>query len=74
MKKILFLAAFAAFALTSCGSDDDGGGCQTCTVQGATSVEVCQGDNGNAFVAGQDTTVAFSVYIAGLEAAGSTCN
>jgi hypothetical protein len=40
MKKVLFAAAFAAFALTSCGSDDDGG--TTDCVTAASEVSISQ--------------------------------
>lgn len=73
MKKVFFAAVFAAFALTSCGNDDDGG--QTCTTcnSGGQSVEICQGDNGNAFVGGTDTTINYNTYVDALQISGG-CN
>lgn len=81
MKKLVLGALLLGLVVISCKKDDDGGSdnnCQTCdayTLQGVTfpEVEVCKGDNGNAFVAGQDTTVSFSQYITSLEVLTS-CN
>ncbi len=65
----------SAFTFVSCGSDDDGGSsntCQTCSeytveVDGQTqtvpAIEVCEGENGNAFISSEDTGVAFDSYI-----------
>ena len=87
MKKFfLSVLVLGAVGLTSCGNDDDnnsgdGGGdadstCQTCpeyTVAGITvpAQEVCEGENGNAFVSGIDTTIPFDTYITTWETAGS---
>ena len=80
MKKLVLGALLLGLVVISCKKDDDGGdnNCQTCdayTEQGATfpEVEVCKGDNGNAFLEGTDTTVPFSQYITALEVFTS-CN
>jgi len=78
MKKfILSFAVIAAIGFTSCSSDDDNGGnddngCVTCDGyeilgQSVPAMEVCEGENGNAFVQGEDTETAFDEFIAGLE-------
>jgi len=79
MKKIMCSATLivAILGFTGCG-DDDGDSCTTCSgysVSGVAvpAVEVCEGDNGNAFVSGIDTTVSYSQYIATLEAV-TTCD
>lgn len=79
MKKIILsFAVIAALGFTSCSSDDDGDGgggsdaCQTCAAYSIAGIdvpalEVCEGENGNAFVAGQDTTQVFADYITSQE-------
>lgn len=80
MKKVIFGLLVVALAFVACKKDDGGGntddGCQTCAsyeleVNGQTTtvpeVEVCELENGNAEIMGQDTGVEFSEYIAGLE-------
>ncbi len=86
MKKVIFSFAILSLVFaTSCGGDDDNDsddGCQTCAafeieVEGVTQtspeVEVCEGDNGNAFVAGVDTEQEFEAYIQAYELF-SPCN
>lgn len=78
MKKLMLstLVIGSLLVLTSCKSDDDGGSddCTSCTVQGAPAIEICEGENGNAFVSGQDTEVEYDGYVSALETAGATCN
>lgn len=76
MKKVLFSALILGLVFTtSCNKDDDGGGddgCQTCdgyTIEGIDFPEqrVCEDDNGNAVVDGQDTGTDYDQYIEALE-------
>ena len=50
MKKVLFAAAFAAFALTSCGSDDDGGttDCVTASANVSSTLQAFSSDPSDA--------------------------
>lgn len=86
MKKVIFsLAVVGLIFASSCKKDDDSNsddGCQTCDafdikVNGETQTtpeqEVCEGDNGNAFVNGVDTMQTFSDYITAYELL-SDCN
>lgn len=59
MKK--FLLALLLVSFVSCSSDDNGD-CITCKVEGISLGEACKGENGNAFVDGEDTNVAFEDY------------
>jgi len=85
MKKVFLSALMLGLVFTSCGGDDDSDGddggqtCQNCpsvVVQGQTlpALEICEGENGNAFVMGTDTMVAYAQYIDGLELIGYSCN
>lgn len=73
MKKFLFILLVVAFV--SCSSDDDSN-CITCKVSGISFGEACKGENGNAFVDGEDTNVAFEDYAEQMEDSveGVTCN
>lgn len=76
MKKLILLAiTVAALGFTSCGNDDDGGNpsCRTCSADGESS-EVCEGENGNAIVDGEDSGIAFQDFIDLAELGGVTCN
>jgi hypothetical protein len=79
MKKLILSALMLSFVLVSCGSDDDSSGddgngqaCQTCAsytieIEGETTtvpaLEVCEGENGNAFVASIDTDIVYAEYL-----------
>lgn len=76
MKKlVLSMVLLAGLTIVSCSKDDDGGsnsGCVTCdsyTVMGMEmpEQEVCKGENGNAFVDGEDTEMTFDTYVNALE-------
>lgn len=60
MKKLILSALLlAGMTFVACSSDDDNGGnCITCTFEGE-SEQVCKGDNGNAFVDGEDQGITF---------------
>lgn len=74
MKK--FLLTLLLVALVSCSSDDDGNDCITCKVSGISLGEACKGENGNAFIDGEDMNVPFEDYAAAMEESfeGATCN
>lgn len=83
MKKLAFSALILGLFFTvSCNKDDDGGGgndnCQTCEAYefggvNIPSEEVCEGENGNAFVDGNDTGMSFDDYITTMEVI-TNCN
>ncbi len=63
---MIVLAAFFAFSLASCGGDDEPN-CQTCTMDGADDVEICEGE-------GIGAGTVFSTAITAQEALGFDCN
>lgn len=68
MKNLFFKAAIVLFGLSSCGNDDDNGSnCFTCNISLSNqSTEICEGDNGNAFIAGGDTQQNYNDYLDNL--------
>jgi len=65
MKKLMFSAALLAGIIFASCSDDDSGSndnCVPCALEMAD--EVCEGDNGNAFVDGMDTQTNFDDFVA----------
>ena len=75
MKKIILaVALLAGMTFVACSNDDDkNGNCVTCRVQGQ-SAEICKGDNGNAFVGGQDSEMSYDDYVDLIESTGADCN
>lgn len=79
MKKLLLaVALLAGMTFVACSSDDDGGSnnnnsnCVTCDsyeILGQTvpEMEICEGENGNAFIDGEDTGEDFDTYVSGYE-------
>jgi hypothetical protein len=74
MKKIILtLAMVSAISFTGCSSDDDeadvaANDCVTCAAYelsgiAVPAIEVCEGDNGNAFIQGIDTDVTYADYL-----------
>ena len=65
MKKLMFLAALLAGIIFASCSDDDSSStndnCVPCAFEAAD--EVCEGDNGNAFVNGMDTQQNFNDFV-----------
>ena len=70
-RSLLFLLGFIILS-HSC-KKDDGRSCVSCTSSQTPTFEVCEESDGNASVNGQDTGTSYSVYIAGLEAVGTSC-
>ena len=68
--RIIILLAVAT--MLSC-KKDKGSSCVTCSSSQTPSFEVCEESDGNASVNGQDTGTSYNVYIAGLEAADTSC-
>lgn len=60
------MALLAGMTFVACSSDDDNGSvnsnCVPCAFEAAS--EVCEGDNGNAFVSGIDTQQNFDEFVA----------
>lgn len=52
---------------------DNGASCVTCSSSQTPNFQVCEESDGNASVNGEDTGTSYNVYIAGLEAAGTSC-
>tara|TARA_R110002050_G_scaffold54303_2_gene122917 strand:- start:11799 stop:12032 length:234 start_codon:yes stop_codon:yes gene_type:complete len=76
MKKFMLLAlAIGTLGFASCDKDDDGGDdkCTSCTVQNAPAIQICEGENGNAFIAGQDSGVEYAGYVSAIKTSGATC-
>ena len=64
MKKlILSITVLAGITFAACSSDDDSvkSNCVQCDFEEAS--EVCEGDNGNAYVNGVDTQQGFNDYV-----------
>lgn len=59
-------------SLTACG-DDDEISCVTCNSDQTITFNVCEENDGNASVNGENTNTPFSLYIEGLREAGATC-
>lgn len=62
------MALLAGLAFVSCNKDDDGGSnnCVTCEAEGI-STEICESENGNVIIAGQETQINFDEYVEGLD-------
>lgn len=75
------MTLLAGLAIVSCSKDDDKGGngnCVTCdefTQAGITlpAEEVCKGDNGNAFIEGEDSGMSYDQYLQ-VKRAFTTCD
>lgn len=73
MKKAFLVAAIiSAITIQSC-KKDEGGGCTTCSSPETASFQVCEENNGNASVNGQNTGTPYDTYISDLESAGASC-
>ncbi len=58
--------------INSC-KDDDSQSCTICDSPQTTPFEVCEDNDGNAVVNGENTGTRYDIYIANLEEAGATC-
>jgi len=77
MKKLILLVSVVSIiSFSACSSDDDNKEeketCVTCAaydIQGTAvpAIDICKGENGNAFIQGIDSTVAYDTYISTLE-------
>ncbi|OAD90975.1 MULTISPECIES: hypothetical protein [Flavobacteriaceae] len=73
MKKYSIITAIAcSLSLFSC-KKDDGVSCTTCSSPETASFQVCEENDGNASVNGQNTGTPYDTYISGLEQAGASC-
>lgn len=73
MKKYFIGIAFlCSVGIISC-KKDEGGSCTTCSSTQTTDFEVCERNDGNASVNGQNTEIPYETYIADLIAAGASC-
>jgi hypothetical protein len=68
----LIIILFAVTTILSC-KKDNGSSCVTCSSSQTPNFEVCEESDGNASVNGEDTGTSYTVYISGLEAAGTSC-
>lgn len=66
------------FSPNGSGGNGGGGGgngdCVTCVAMGMEMPEICEGDNGNAVIMGQDTGVDYDQYVEGIQAGGAECD
>jgi len=82
MKKIkIVLLSLGMISFIACSSSDDSKDedktCVTCAAyehqgQAIPAVEVCKGENGNAFVLNIDTTIEYNAYLT-LQSTLTTC-
>lgn len=73
MKKYSLFIAIAFFlSIFSCKKDDSIS-CTTCASPDTASFQVCEENDGNASVNGQNTGTPYDTYISGLEQAGASC-
>ncbi len=72
MKKYPFFALFI-ITLFSC-KDDDTPTCTICSSELTPAFELCKENNGNASVNGENTGVAYNIYLEGLLEEGTSCN
>ena len=73
MKKAFpIVAIIFCITVLSC-KNDDGGGCTTCSSPETASFLVCEENDGNASVNGQNTGTPYETYISDLESAGASC-
>jgi len=69
MKRSYLLVLASIFALLSCEKDDQK--CTTCTTSNQEEIAICELENGNAEVNGQDTGQEYDTYIDIIEDTGS---
>jgi len=73
MKRLIFLfAVISTISVSSC-KKDDAVSCTSCSSPETSSFEVCEENDGNASVNGQNTGTPYGTYILGLENAGASC-
>lgn len=73
MMKITFFGLLVlTLSFFSC-KKDDGVSCTTCSSPETSSFQVCEENDGNASVNGQNTGTPYDSYISGLEQAGASC-
>jgi len=73
MKKIsILIAIICSLSIYSC-KKDDGVSCTTCTSPETSDFQVCNENDGNASVNGQNTGTPYETYITGLESTGANC-
>lgn len=72
-KHSYLILLFGFILLTNSCKKDDGRSCVSCVSSQTPTFEVCEESDGNASVNGQNTGTSYNVYIAGLEATGTSC-
>ncbi|MRT15407.1 hypothetical protein F3C99_00365 [Vitellibacter sp. q18] len=73
MKKNLFFLFVAGCLVQFSCKKDEGVSCTTCSSPETSSFQVCEENDGNASVNGQNTGTPYDSYISGLEQAGASC-
>lgn len=73
MKYFFAVTGMSLLSFGACKSDD-APSCRTCSSSITPAFELCEGNNGNAFVNGQDTGVSYAAYLDGLVVEGVSCN
>jgi len=68
----LIIILIVTATILSC-KKDSGPSCVTCSSSQTSNFEVCEENDGNASVNGENTGTSYSVYISGLEATGTSC-
>ncbi len=72
MKITFFVLLVLTLSFFSC-KKDDGVSCTTCSSPETSSFQVCEENDGNASVNGQNTGTPYDNYISGLKQAGASC-
>lgn len=72
-KTYLSIALLLACTLFSC-KKEDGVSCLTCISQETIQFDLCEENDGNASVNGENTGTPYAVYLDGLLEAGAQCN
>ena len=71
-KQYLITMLMATAFVLSCKKDSSPS-CLTCSSPQTPNFEVCEENDGNASVNGENTGTSYSVYLSGLESTGTSC-
>lgn len=71
-KSVLIVAVVFALSIFSC-KKDDAVTCISCSSPETSNFQVCEENDGNASVNGQNTGTPYGIYIQDLELAGASC-
>ena len=72
IKSVLISSIVCSLLIISCKKDDEIS-CTTCSSPLTEGFQVCQENDGNASVNGENTGTPYNIYLSGLEQAGASC-